>query len=990
MNAAFSHLLWKEYRAIRAFWLSLVVLSLGLQFVAADFLKDPRLIVLNVALATPVFFALGCIGTAFALEKEEGTYDWLQASPASDAQVLWSKLALCVLGTATMFAVLWPASLWMLRGKLPDPIEWHGMLALWPLAAVEAIAWGALFSLRSERPLPAIILAIAATSTVVHLAAMPFANLDFSFERYLPAIPIRLLAIAPVLVYDVYLGLKWLQPEAVRRKQPRTSTRDKATRPATRPATPTLTSADTAAHLHVRDRGMLLGHLLWQFGWQSWRLMLLMVALQIASVYVVRYSGLDNSNQLTVFPLIGFAALMGACVFLPDQERWSFRFFVEHNVPPRKVWLTRLLPWIAVATISSLLVTYLWLGTTEFAEINQLLWAMFEGDWNIAAEIWQRYKHLSMSRVGDGGLQMFLGLSSAVLAFAAGQWISMFVRSGLLAGFFTLLAAMVMTLWIGACLIMQLGWLWFVLPIPIVLFFATWLRAPDWINENATWRARGWAAVTVAIPTALLCAAAPIVRVNQIPVDLRGPGFSVDGYLAQITPEMLANGAVYRRANEMLSGDDPMQALAMVLQAGGGPPAVLESPAKLTEWPLVQDDYLMLLVNQSGDQLTQRGELAEALERYLLAFKVYSDLTNYSPQLIWNSYPTSSYLATLRKLNQWGAHPKQSQEQLGAAIARLKQVSVADLHAPDAVRSNYILCERFITGDRQLSPSLLGIHQNFIFTRNLLDRLAPWEAKRELRALNLKTMNWLESIRLLEERLQQGLDRDVPYFANSAMERYSRGGYRPAAHEVLIPFDRWSFALVHRLEAFETLRRTSLIILACQAYQQKHGDLPQKLEDLVSAGYFAKLPTDPFTGRPFVYFREGLSKPSSTEDREDFDRYKNSDEKLNGHIQFDRPSLWSPGSRLLTQDDRSTSDNKHGFLFGSWHRNGVMRSPNYEAWARGEWFPIPLKYPAEEPEATPKNKTKAEESPDGGSSAAATDVGDLFREPPTESRDTKP
>jgi hypothetical protein len=67
-----------------------------------------------------------------------------------------------------------------------------------------------------------------------------------------------------------------------------------------------------------------------------------------------------------------------------------------------------------------------------------------------------------------------------------------------------------------------------------------------------------------------------------------------------------------------------------------------------------------------------------------------------------------------------------------------------------------------------------------------------------------------------------------------------------------------------------------------------------------------------------------------------------------------------------------------------------MRSPNYEAWARGEWFPIPLKYPAEEPEATPKNKTKAEESPDGWSSAAATDVGDLFREPPTESSDAKP
>ncbi len=45
------------------------------------------------------------------------------------------------------------------------------MLALWPLAAIEAIAWGALFSLRSERPLPAIILAIAAATLVISAAA---------------------------------------------------------------------------------------------------------------------------------------------------------------------------------------------------------------------------------------------------------------------------------------------------------------------------------------------------------------------------------------------------------------------------------------------------------------------------------------------------------------------------------------------------------------------------------------------------------------------------------------------------------------------------------------------------------------------------------------------------------------------------------------------------------------------------------------------------
>ncbi len=44
--------------------------------------------------------------------------------------------------------------------------------------------------------------------------------------------------------------------------------------------------------------------------------------------------------------MAAFAALMGACVFLSDQERRHFRFFVEHNVPPRYVWLTRQTAWL--------------------------------------------------------------------------------------------------------------------------------------------------------------------------------------------------------------------------------------------------------------------------------------------------------------------------------------------------------------------------------------------------------------------------------------------------------------------------------------------------------------------------------------------------------------------------------------------------------------------------------------------------------------------
>jgi hypothetical protein len=619
---------------------------------------------------------------------------------------------------------------------------------------------------------------------------------------------------------------------------------------------------------------------------------------------------------------------------------------------------------------------------------------MFVGDWNVAAEIWQRYNHLSIWRVRDGGLQMFLALSSAVLAFAAGQWVSMLVRSGLLAGFFTLLAAMVMTLWSVACLVMQLGWLWFVLPIPLLLFFATWLRAPDWINENATLKARGWAAATVAIPTVLLCAAAPIVRVNQIPVSPKGPGFSVDGYLEQITPELLAAGQSYREANAAVLADHKGKpALELLLAAANGPPAVLEDPANLTDWPVVYDDLLVSILLDSGESLEQAGRLDEAMERYFAIFKVQSDLANFSPYLLSlneSLFRESGKLRVFQRLNEWSARELQTQERLQLAIKRLEAVSVDVLHAEDAVKSNFILCQRYIEGDDRLASALLGTDNRFIFQRQLVARFAPWEARRELRSLSLRTRYWLERISSLASRLQQGLDREVPY--NTALHDLANvNGYATGPHELTEPFDRWANRRHQRLADFETMRRSSLVVLACQAYRQQHGELPPKLQGLVDAGYFTKLPTDPFTGRPFVYLRGGLPTPPASEDQYDFDQWARGSDKINGIIEFERPCLWSPGSHVLTQADDSHSDNPHGFLFGqSTGVTGVMRSPNYEAWARGEWFPIPFAKSTEKAEAKPKAESKPEQTPSTLPPRPATDVDDLFRDISAESDGKQP
>src|SRR5690606_33415605 len=101
------------------------------------------------------------------------------------------------------------------------------------------------------------------------------------------------------------------------------------------------------------------------------------------------------------------------------------------------------------------------------------------------------------------------------------------------------LAACVLAIWAVVIHLTQLSWLVFVLPIPLVLLWATWLRAPDWIAENTTWRAR-WKASSVAVVPALLLVLMPIVRVDQVPSV--GPGFSTEEFLSEITPAALETG----------------------------------------------------------------------------------------------------------------------------------------------------------------------------------------------------------------------------------------------------------------------------------------------------------------------------------------------------------------------------------------------------------------------------------------------------------------
>ncbi len=528
------HLLWKEYRAIRGFWIALVALALGLQWLGLTYSTDAawRLLFLyNVALATPAFFALGCAATAWAIEREDETFQWLRAAPVSERQVFVSKLALAAAATLAMYALLWLLA-WWTAGRLPAAGTLRGMLGLWLIAGAEALAWGTLFSLLMTRPLASTCLALFVTSAVVHVLAWSLRSstvYEFDFADYLAAGPWRLAILVVVLGFDVYLGLRWMHGSDTesQRRPLRIRLRRKANESVA------ANERTTATQLRIaRSRSSTLGHLFWQQWRQSRWMMCGLAAAFVALATLAVISAWQDVPPVAFVAALIIAVLAGTFAFQPDQERRNYRFFQEHNVPPRYVWFTRQVPWIALLTLSTVVVLLLSLYP---------LWYQFLRDVDRFASSWQRGHVGPFDRrdLNTSFALLLLGPAWIATAYASGQFCSMLIRSGLLAGVAAALLGGVLCFWILLVLpMMHLSWFATVAPIPLVLLWATWLRAPDWVSENNTWPARSRIIAATVIPAVAMVTSVAAYRVWQVPDVAWSPGSAMEmGAHARRSPD---------------------------------------------------------------------------------------------------------------------------------------------------------------------------------------------------------------------------------------------------------------------------------------------------------------------------------------------------------------------------------------------------------------------------------------------------------------------
>ena len=807
--AGFWRMAWKEYRTIRLFWLSIIGLVVLLQWLMVTFSQDKQTtlsMVFNFALGAPAFFAVGCAGSMFAAEKEEGTFEFLRIAPVSAGQVLASKLAVATLATVAMFVVLWPLALLFSGNRLPEsPAQLHGMLGLWLVGALEAIAWGTLFSLLGARPLVAVILAMVAASTCAHAISWEFreeVNLSFEWPSYFRSAPWRAIFALAVLGVDVFLGLRWLKGD----KQKRRPTSTSALAPSResdadgvswfRGMTAWFSRSKTLELqplLKNPDRSAALGHLLWQCWRQSRWLMAVMVFVGVpASVFATALIETLNSSHLVSPPfdeplvfMIGiWASLAGTMVFLPDQEGRNYRFFAEHNTPPRYVWLTRQLLWMTVVGLTVLAVWCYWLVNHGDARgiLRIIMEAMNSRWYNIVRDPDHRlYIYLP---------PIHLAFALAAVAYTSGQWVSMLVRSGILAGFLGLLLSAVLCGWLLLMHTIKVSFWWSVLPIPLVLLWATWLRRPIGLAKTGG-GVRGKAAAAVLVPALALMIAVPRYRMHQIP-DF-SPGFDVAQYEQQIQANLAAGtetADMYRKAGDEITQRPPSEGtmeekaedsllresarppvevdqnwlkenesvVSLLLEASQRPSCTFGNPLTENDFPYLEKSWdLIRILVLSAHQLEADGKLDEALDRYFAILQIESHFSE-SP------YSSSGYRDVFRQLPLWALQKGQTSERIMVAVRRLQNLNLDMLRLDEHLKDDYIIARRQISGDPTAPPlNEDGIRMNVGRESQRVPRLMisgkaaellwlklqPWERERALRLLNGLTQTALERLRIM-------------------------------------------------------------------------------------------------------------------------------------------------------------------------------------------------------------------------------------------------
>lgn len=944
----FRRVLWKEYRVLRAFWIAVVAIVLAIEAFAWLFLAGREAtqtfeVVVSVFIA---LYALAAGAILFAVEREEGTDTFLTTLPVGSGRLFVPKVVLGIASTLALAAVLFLiVRAWQALG-LTEPVERIGVWANGkprdPLAlaaiACDVFACGLLCSLLLKRPLiaaclgagVAVLVTYASTLITNSLADEPVQNRTPGDYGWIWSVTLFALS-AGVFLVDVAVGQRWLEWGSLRIKRRRNVGNIAEKRAAA--------AAKRAAHGPTWLGAF--GRLLWQEWRQTWRMMTIYLGVgTLVMAWMLTPDGSRDTNVNSAMILSGFlAALMGASTFYADQDRSQFRFFGERPVRPRMVWLNRLFVWGAVLVVFLAIATPLWVAVTL-------------GDLTLLV------KHMDNSYVdGERTPGSFTGtlfqlpavLSFAILvsvAYASGQLCSMLLRSGIIAAFLGVVLAAAMLAWSVGMSALGVNWWLSIAPLPIIMLWVTWLRAPHWIAERTgrwPWTRLG---LSLAVPLLAVGIATASYRMFQIP--RVAPGFSPEQFAAEVTPAARETTQLYLRAASML--DSRLWSAPHNPTVGRGDYLVATMDGLLATAPHFVDiearrDWLKTTVNPrranmlawladnqvplelalaattrpscafapSGRDLNrvsiledligteayrriESGDLSGALDCEISLLHLSAHMSEHQIRLEGERVAERTLDVIAR---YWATRPGQTPKLLKRAIAEIEKWRPTMPSPTEMVKATYVWDERMLAFD----PDAISEQAdwNSYFAKNVqryafLHALLPWEVYRARRALDHMTADSLGNTQAIDNALRTG-EPTVQLWQREFQLRH--GSIRQTTPMLQwLSSGYWGGYTDYWLRLQAQVNSAELL-LALEGYRLEHGELPLTLDALVGE-YFQQLPRDPFSGDNFHYFPDGLPT-----------KQKFNHGLFTGHyyqIPPRVPFLWGCGPNLLSVTRRNSTD----------------------------------------------------------------------------------
>jgi hypothetical protein len=952
---------WKEWRAQRSFWLGLLGMAIGLEFLLVvvppmwrphvDPIDQLR-VFQTLGIILSCAFATGSAAIAFAGEVESKTKGLLQRIPLRTRDLLAGKLSLSVFGSYLLLVVIWIAGGIMLlqsaQTSIPSTMSAEASLEIGSFA--KQLAWpcifvvvGGLFSLILSDVLLTVIIAGLATAI---LMAAP------GVHEYLT---IQAVLIVAVALCDFFLARRWIQatggfnwPEPLRISFPQIA----IGRSAWLEAAPSALESQRSAVAWRRAAGSLL--------WKEFRqafmfcAVILVAGLLAEGVYAFfaeRFPSKENLGHLVPVILIVFAPLFpGIAAMWAERRGGGYRLLVNQGMAADGFLICKHVVWLPLS-----LAVFGMLLMIDRMVVRAALPHDRDALWNLAAAVAYGTFHSGIHT--DSPALLAETSVAAPFAVAAFHVVLLYALGFLLT---LLLPGPVMALFAGAIVFVgiALGWMgvvllgipfsWTIGLLPVIFLAVAWLRTADWLSGRNDGAARVRAASLFAGSLVAIMAGIIIFRLTEIPAvafpaappqseavrtGLPGGNRSlfVDAMNEVTGPprvfDSLRGGTIFPRLSLVSESIEPWierntKALNTAVAASRLPPgsfsALGRTDATGREATVSNGDRLWWLAELlvfSARKLENEDRLDEAYNCYVALARLGNDaaLSDWdAPRVLGDGF---LYVA-LDRMQRWAASPRQTTARIKKAIREFESLEASSSKAATVLKSWQ--ANRQELREALSHPSANPTDRSFCQQTWVL-WLMPWELARLGRLVNaIFAADFNETAEIDRDLSKQG-------FVTATAERVAQWSHDHAAPWKFEgttlyppePVNLESWGAEHRIDRLAT-ERMYLLGLALADFNRIHDKLPNSLSALVP-DYFERLPVDPWGGEEFTYKPRGVLAPITYE---------------NGHIQNAAPFLASAGmfdTHYVRNRDRDDS------IESSFTASGEMKK------RRGKFYwPAPL------------------------------------------------